>query len=62
MDALLWERVGELADRAPRLSDLRHHKLHLVAASRMRARGEAVPPSCAPTSATPPRSRSAPAR
>ena len=39
----LWDRVGELADRAPRLSDLRHHKLHLLAASRMRARGEAVP-------------------
>jgi hypothetical protein len=40
---MLWERVGELADRAPRLSDLRHHKLHLLAASRMRARGEEVP-------------------
>lgn len=40
---MLWERVGELADRAQRLSDLRHHKLHLLAASRMRARGEEVP-------------------
>jgi hypothetical protein len=40
----LWERVGELADRAPRVSDLRHHKLQLVAASRKRARGEAVSP------------------
>ena len=40
---MLWDRVGELADRAPRLSDLRHHKLHLLAASRMRTRGEAVP-------------------
>jgi hypothetical protein len=40
---MLWERVGELADRAPRLSDLRHHKLHLLAASRMRERGEEVP-------------------
>jgi hypothetical protein len=43
MDSVLWERVGELADRAPRLSDLQYHKLQLVAASRMRARGEAVP-------------------
>jgi len=40
---MLWERVGELADRAPRLSDLRHHRLHLLAASRMRERGEEVP-------------------
>jgi hypothetical protein len=40
----LWERVGELADLAPRLSDLRYHKLQLVAASRLRARGELVPP------------------
>jgi hypothetical protein len=43
MESMLWERVGELADRAPRISDLRHHKLHLLAASRMRARGEVVP-------------------
>lgn len=44
---MLWERVGELADRAPRVSDLRHHKLHLIAASRMRVRGEAVAPELA---------------
>ena len=43
MSAVLWERVGELADRAPQLSDLRHHKLQLIAASRMRDRGEQVP-------------------
>src|SRR5690348_6275579 len=43
MDQLLWERVGELADRSPQVSDLRHHKLQLIAASRMQARGEAVP-------------------
>jgi hypothetical protein len=43
MESLLWERVGELTDRAPRLSDLRHHKLHLLAASRRRARGEEIP-------------------
>jgi hypothetical protein len=44
MDELLWERVGQLTDRALRLSDLRHHRLQLLAASRMRARGENVPP------------------
>ncbi|MDA0168629.1 nucleotidyltransferase family protein [Solirubrobacter taibaiensis] len=42
-NAVLWDRVGELADRAPRLSDLRHHKLHLLAASRRRAAGLDVP-------------------
>ena len=36
MESMLWERVGELADRAPQISDLRHHKLQLIAASRMR--------------------------
>src|SRR5262245_14629250 len=41
---VLWERVGAIADRAPRISDLTHHKLHLLAASRMRARGEDVAP------------------
>ncbi|WP_028065227.1 nucleotidyltransferase family protein [Solirubrobacter soli] len=45
MDPLLWDRVGELADRSPRFSDLHHHRLHLIAASRMRARGETVPES-----------------
>ena len=43
MESLLWERVGELADQAPRISDLRHHKLQLIAASRMRARRVEVP-------------------
>jgi hypothetical protein len=43
MNDPLWERVGELADGAPTLSDLFHHKLHLLAASRMRRRGQAVP-------------------
>jgi hypothetical protein len=43
MDTVLWERLGELADRAPRISDLRHHKLQLIAASRMRERGDPVP-------------------
>jgi hypothetical protein len=43
MERRLWERVGELADRAPLLSDLRHHRLQLVAASRMRSRGEDLP-------------------
>jgi Uncharacterised nucleotidyltransferase len=44
MDSMLWSRVGALADRASCLSDLRHHKLQLIAASRMRERGQAVPP------------------
>ena len=43
MELVLWERVGELADQAPRISDLRYHKLQLIAASRMRGRGEDVP-------------------
>jgi putative nucleotidyltransferase-like protein len=43
MHSAVWERVGELADRAPQISDLRHHKLQLVAAARMRERGETVP-------------------
>src|SRR3954465_13400196 len=43
MDAAFWERVGELAGRAPQLSDLREHRLQLVARSRMRARGETLP-------------------
>jgi hypothetical protein len=43
MESALWERVGELADRAPRVSDLRHHRLQLLAGSRMRSRGEEVP-------------------
>jgi Uncharacterised nucleotidyltransferase len=42
MGSILWERVGELADRASRISDLQYHKLELIAASRMRARGEEV--------------------
>jgi hypothetical protein len=42
-DSILWDRVGQLADEAPRLSDLRHHRLQLIAASRMRSRGEDVP-------------------
>jgi hypothetical protein len=43
MPTVLWQRVGELADRAPRVSDLRYHRLHLVAASRARVRGDVVP-------------------
>jgi hypothetical protein len=42
-NSMLWERIGELADQAQRNSDLRYHKLHLVAASRMRRRGEEIP-------------------
>ncbi len=43
MESVLWERVGELADQATRISDLYYHKLELLAASRVRARGEEVP-------------------
>ncbi len=43
MESMLWERVGELADQAPQISDLRHHKLHLLAAARLRQRGDDVP-------------------
>jgi hypothetical protein len=43
MEQALWQRVDELAALAPRLSDLRYHRLHLVAAAHARRRGEAVP-------------------
>ncbi len=43
MDPIVWERVGALADRAPTTADLMHHRLQLVAGSRMRARGEEPP-------------------
>jgi hypothetical protein len=43
MESWLWQRVGELADAAPSVSDLRYHKLELIAAARMRARGEPPP-------------------
>jgi hypothetical protein len=42
-ETALWDRVGDLADRAPTLADLRHHRLHLLAATRMRRRGLEVP-------------------
>ena len=40
---LLWERLDELVQEAPRLSDLVDHRLHLFAARRLRSRGEPVP-------------------
>ena len=43
MRPTVWERVGELADRAPSAADLLHHRLQLVAGSRMRARGDGLP-------------------
>ena len=43
MESLLWQRLGELADAAPACSDLRHHKLQLIAASRRRSNGDLVP-------------------
>lgn len=39
-----WERVEQLADRAPTIADLHFHRLELVAARRRRERGERVPP------------------
>jgi hypothetical protein len=40
----LWERVDELVDRAQDLSDLREHRLELLAARRWRECGRPVPP------------------
>lgn len=39
-----WERVEELAERAPSVADLQFHKLELVAARRLRERGGRLPP------------------
>ena len=39
----LWTAVDGLVDRAPRLSDLRSHRLHLLAARRWRALGRPIP-------------------
>ena len=39
----LWPRVDELVDCSPRLADLRHHGLQLLAARRLARRGQAVP-------------------
>jgi hypothetical protein len=39
----LWTAVDGLVDRAPRLSDLRAHGLHLLAARRRRALGQPIP-------------------
>ena len=43
MTAQLWRRVEELVDRARDPSDLREHRLELVAARRWRELGRAVP-------------------
>ena len=42
-DADLWVAVDRLVDRAPRLSDLRGHGLHLLAARHWQAVGRPVP-------------------
>ena len=39
----LWRAVDELLDRAPTADDLRAHRLHLLAAQRLRVGGHAVP-------------------
>jgi hypothetical protein len=41
----LWQSVDRLVDRAPRLSDLESHGLHLLAARRWRSLGLVVPAS-----------------
>jgi hypothetical protein len=43
VDGSLWRAVAEVVDRAPTADDLRAHRLHLLAAQRLRARGHAVP-------------------
>jgi hypothetical protein len=39
----LWDAVDELVDRAPRVSDLTFHRLHLLGARRYRETGRLVP-------------------
>lgn len=43
--AAFWEAVDLLVDRAPRVSDLEYHGLHLLAAERWRSLGRPVPDS-----------------
>lgn len=40
-----WECVEALVDRAPQLCDLQLHGLDLIAAQRLRARGDEIPPA-----------------
>jgi Uncharacterised nucleotidyltransferase len=40
----LWKGVDRLVDRAPGISDLRAHRVHLLAARHWRAEGRLVPP------------------
>jgi hypothetical protein len=48
-DARLWDAVDRLVDRAPNLSDLKAHGLHLLAARRWRELGLEVPASLVQT-------------
>src|SRR4051812_20518114 len=41
--AALWAAVDRLVDRAPRVEDLRAHRLHLLAARRLAILGEPLP-------------------
>jgi hypothetical protein len=43
----IWERAADLAEAAPTWSDLRWHRLELVAARRWRLRGRPLPPEIA---------------
>jgi hypothetical protein len=44
LDSGIWHGVAELVDRAPGLSDLRNHRIELLAAQRWRELGRPVPP------------------
>jgi hypothetical protein len=44
VEGAIWAGVDRLVDRAPRLSDLRTHRLQLLAARRWRELGRPVPP------------------
>ena len=43
----IWHAAGLLVDRAPSLEDLRHHRMHLVAARHWRLSGRPVPTALA---------------
>ncbi len=43
-EVVLWDAVDRLIDRAPGLDELRAHRIQLLAARRLRARGADIPP------------------
>ena len=46
-DSPIWTAVERLADRAASIDDLRAHRIHLIAARRLRALGRPVPAALA---------------